>query len=190
MDKTRQRPPQKRRPSRASLKPARVARRLLKPVKSERRRPPHRCEDERVTARRKKAFELRVRGHTYADIARALHCSEGTACEDITAELFDLRTKTRQDVEAVREMELSRCDLVIKSQWPKALKGDNRCALAIIRAMDHRAKLLGLYAPTEVKVEGGMTVDVFAIARREIESGLARLAQSNGPAVVPGQPQP
>ena len=141
-------------------------------------------------ARRKQAFALRVRGHSYSEIARALHCSEGTACEDITAELFDLRTKTREDVEAVREMELSRCDAIVKGQWKKAMKGDNRCALAIIRAMDHRAKLLGLYAPTEVKVEGGMTVDVFAIARREIESGLARLAQSNGPAVVPGQPQP
>ncbi len=36
--------------------------------------------------------------------------------------------------------------------WTRAIEGDTRAALTVLKIMDRRAKLLGLYAPVQVDI--------------------------------------
>lgn len=55
---------------------------------------------------------------------------------------------------------------IINGLMPQVRKGDANAAVAMVRAMDHEAKLLGLYAPVKVNatVTDEMTARVKALA--------------------------
>lgn len=115
------------------------------------KRPPHPGEPERITARRVKALELRKTGMHYRAIAAACGVSVETAYADVQAELRALRDATVKTAEEVKELELRRCDQLLRDlHSKKGNKGQARVATAIVRVMERRAKLLGLDAPTKV----------------------------------------
>lgn len=120
--------------------------------KSQRQRPPHTGEDERIVARRVQAFELRKAGASYRQIAQQLEVDVATAWDDVQAEMADLRTLTVKLAEDVRTLELQRLDRwQAKLETHGLMNGDHRAVLAAVRISERRAKLLGLDAPVRVQ---------------------------------------
>lgn len=103
---------------------------------------------------------------TFREIAAALKCDVKTAHEAWK------RGRARQHAEAVEAFgayvgeQLATCSQIIDGLMPKILQGDAKAAEAAVRAMDHEAKLLGLYAPlrANVTVTDEMTAKVKQLA--------------------------
>lgn len=106
--------------------------------------------DQHIAERRLKAVELRKRRYSYRRIAAALNVDVSTAYRDVQAELAELRQKTQESVEELRELELAACDDVIVSMWRAAGEGDAQAARALLQASESRRRLLGLDAPTKI----------------------------------------
>ena len=104
------------------------------------------------TDRRYEAIQLRREGKSYRDISAALGCSVSTAFSDVQKELQEVRKKTREDAETVRDIELERLDLMLKALFPKAQAGDTKAACTILKIMDRRAKYLGLDAQEVINI--------------------------------------
>lgn len=112
-------------------------------------------EETRVTIAHQQALELRRAGGTYRDIATAMGISLRTAYEYVNSELLMLRELTVEDAEAVRDLELSRCDAMLAGLWRTgATKGDPASVMSALKVMERRAKLLGLDAPSQSQVMG------------------------------------
>jgi hypothetical protein len=106
---------------------------------------------------------------TFREIAAALECDVKNVYEAWK------RGRARQHKEAAEAFgayvgeQLATCQTVIDGLMPVVLRGDANSAKAgeaIVRAMDHEAKLLGLYAPVRasVTVTDEMTERVKALA--------------------------
>jgi len=126
-----------------------------------------------VKARRAKALELRVSGASYEAIADALGTTKYTTYLDVQKSIAGLDKIAKEHAERLRDIELARCDALIKAAWPAAQDGDDKSINAIVRIMDRRAKLLGLDAPEKHQIDG--TLDI-ADARESLARKLARLA--------------
>ena len=68
--------------------------------------------------------------------------------------------KLIQEHEAIeaRQLELDRLDEVQSSFYETAVEGDHKAAEVVFKAMDRRAKLLGLDAPEQKKVETSFSI--------------------------------
>ena len=55
--------------------------------------------------------------------------------------------------DALRQLHLERVDAVMGATWGRAVAGDIRAAGIVLRCLDRRAKLLGVYAPARVDLE-------------------------------------
>lgn len=107
--------------------------------------------------RRVEAFNLRVAGYDYRQIHQALNeagykCSIKTCYYDVQETLRELSTFERVLAEDVRAMQLARLDQLMAGLSDTAFAGDTYAVEAYLRVLDHQAKLLGIYAPTEVTV--------------------------------------
>jgi hypothetical protein len=60
-----------------------------------------------------------------------------------------LKERPVEGVDELRALELDRLDSLHEVVWPKALAGDLGAASVILRIMDKRARLLGLYPSPE-----------------------------------------
>lgn len=108
---------------------------------------------ERVTENRARAFELRKEGLSYRAIGKVMGVSLTTAFEYIQAELNDLREKTVEAAQDVRDMELQRCDEMMAGLWKKgAITGDPAIVMTVLKVMERRSRLLGLDAPSKAEV--------------------------------------
>ena len=54
-------------------------------------------------------------------------------------------------------LELTRLDAFQATHWPRALRGDLKARELILDLMDQRARLLGLYQPTQEPLESDPT---------------------------------
>lgn len=97
-----------------------------------------------------KSLELRINGYSYRQIARALSISERTAYLDVQEELAALDALVSKRAERLRDLELARLDKILRSLWDPIKAGDAKAAMAAIKALERRARLLGLDAPTKV----------------------------------------
>ena len=103
--------------------------------------------DPDAAERRNKALDMRSRGYSYTDIAKALGISRSTAHKYVTAELDKLRAETRASAAQIRSLELARLDRLWRRAEEMLADGDADGAKAIaaaIRIMERRARLLGL----------------------------------------------
>ena len=122
-------------------------------------------------------------GASYEAIADALGTTKYTAYLDVQKSIAGLDKIAKEHAERLRDIELARCDALIKAAWPAAQDGDDKSINAIVRIMDRRAKLLGLDAPEKHQIDG--TLDI-ADARESLARKLARLA--SGVAGIPAIP--
>lgn len=89
------------------------------------------------------ALNLRAAGMSYEAIAKRLaYANKSHAWKAIDALLRD---RAAEAGDRVLDLELHRLDLLQQGSFAGALRGDPKAAGTVLRAMDHRAKLTGLY---------------------------------------------
>lgn len=91
----------------------------------------------------REALQMRKEGVTYPDIARKLGYADHSGARGLVEK--GLSELTREPAEELRDLELSRLDDIIRGMYPRMKEGDHNAANAMVKAMDHRAKLTGLY---------------------------------------------
>lgn len=136
----------------------------------------------KTAERRGKAIRLKIEGHTYNQIAELLGYSNGaSACCDIRRALEKHVVEEGLAVEAWRELELARLDVLQKAVWPEAMEGNPRAIETALKILDRRAKMLGLDSAIKLEV---LTIDALdaQIQRLEAELGRHDLAALDGEA--------
>ena len=100
-----------------------------------------------------KALQLRLAGRNYDEIAAALqYANRSVAWKAVK----NAMTKTlREPADQIRDMETDRLDKALAGIWTRVIKGDDRAIQTFIRLSEQRAKLLGLYAPTQTDITSG-----------------------------------
>ncbi|GAA3267772.1 hypothetical protein [Streptomyces lavendulae] len=132
--------------------------------------------------RRAKAIRMKINGSTYTEIADELgYSSRGSACSDVRRALEKHVIEEGLAVEAWRELELARLDILQKAIWPEAMEGSPRAIETALKILDRRAKLLGLDSAIKLEV---LTIDALdaQIQRLEAELGRNDLAALGGEA--------
>lgn len=116
-----------------------------------------------ANTRREFALQLRASGLNYREVAEAMVSrftrdllpstyDERYAWRDVQTEMSKLRSMTLETAQQYRLMELYRLDQLQSAIMPDAVGGDQKAIASVLKIMDHRAKLMGLYAPSEVKI--------------------------------------
>lgn len=103
-----------------------------------------------------KAWDLRVEGKTYREIADELGCGTTTAFRYCQRVLARHRKETHEKAEQHIQLQLQRLDLLLRSALPAARSGDARSIDTILRIEERKAKLLGLDKPT--KADHGVSI--------------------------------
>ena len=131
--------------------------------------------------RRTDAIALRLAGADYETIAAKLgYSTRGAAYTDITRALEARLAEQREEVDLLRQSELSRLDRLQQGVWTAAISGDPRSAEVALKIIDRRCKLLGLDAPMRHEV---ITMSAVEEAIRTLE---AQLGEDGGE--VPDEP--
>jgi hypothetical protein len=97
-----------------------------------------------------RVFELRIKGHTFDQIAGEVGYSGPSgawqAYQRIKSETIF------ESIDEARQLELMRLDEMQLAVWDRAINGDLPAAHCVLKIMDRRAKLLGLDKPEKVEV--------------------------------------
>lgn len=101
----------------------------------------------RLIENRRIAMEHRRDGFSYRQIAAAMGVTPSTAYAYVQAELNDIRDQTTEDTEAQRDIEIQRCDEMLRHLGPGIRVGDPPSIMTAIKVSERRARLLGLDAP-------------------------------------------
>jgi hypothetical protein len=159
-----------------------------------------------VAERRAMALQFRGYGMNYREVSEAMRANYGArlpatyderyAWRDVQSAMNDLRVKNMETANNIRVLELSRLDSLQATYMPGALNGDVKHLKATLSIMEQRAKLLGLYAPKEIKHSDWRTeiIDLVKqglITRQEIEKDYGEdfarsVFDTRGEAVVEG----
>jgi hypothetical protein len=121
--------------------------------------------------RRAKALNLRIAGGTYQQIADALgYKNRDGAFRAIDTALRDI---PRESAERLKVLELDRLDKMQAILAKQVNEGHLGAVDRWLKIMEHRAKLLGIYAPEkqQVAVSGGMTVIHSPVPQDEVTGG-------------------
>jgi len=154
--------------------------------------------------RRRKAIDMRMAGASYQQIADELgYNSRGAACQDVTRALETAVVEQARSVEAYREEELQRLDVLLAEAWAvlkrqhitvshgrtiyddrtgEPLLDDGPVLTAIDRILkiqERRAKFLGLDAPQRHEVVSVDALDA-EIQKLHAELGRGEAGQAAG----------
>ena len=104
-----------------------------------------------AAARRAKAVKLRTAGLTYDQIAKELgYANRGTVYRVVSQAL---RSQTLEAVGELRTLEVERLNSLQVAMWQKAMDGDVPSAMAVVRCIMSRCRLLGLDGPGLLRAE-------------------------------------
>src|SRR4051812_33274734 len=93
--------------------------------------------------KRTRAVELLAKGCTYDEIARRVgYAHRGSAHRAVAKAL---REREAESIDCLRATQLTRLDELESAVWDQAVQGDYLAALAALRILDQRSRLLGLY---------------------------------------------
>lgn len=106
--------------------------------------------------RQQEILQRRMSGQSADDIAKAMHLSIASVYRLISKALQD---QQHEDVVAYRAVDGLRIERLIASHWDEAVRGSTEATKVIVRLLDHRAKLFGLYAPTKIDANVGITME-------------------------------
>jgi DNA-binding CsgD family transcriptional regulator len=129
-----------------------------------------------VRQREARALELRGEGATYLQIGQQLGVGETMARRIVGRALGRL---VREPAAQLIALECERLDMLTRAAMPRALRGSARHAEIVLRAMERRARLLGLDAPTRSEVHV-MTAEEQDALDREIEALLRTYRDGGG----------
>lgn len=116
-----------------------------------------------VQQRRKDAFELRIQGFSYREIAIVLSdkykdkLSAGydgqEVWRDVDTEFKKIKMGVQTDARIARMIELERLDKMFMVVYDQALGGSLKATDRALKIMERRARLLGLDQPNLIKVK-------------------------------------
>jgi len=115
--------------------------------------------------RKYEALDLRVKGYTYQEIADTMCVSKQTAYKHVESALLEQKDKYRELAELVREQELLRLDLMLKSLEGKIKNGDVQSINTALKIMERRA----FYIPTEIEKVNKSISAIPEIASKKLE---------------------
>jgi len=104
-----------------------------------------------MTPKEQRAYELRLSGKTFKEIARELKYADPSGAYQ--AYLRAREVVSLENIGEWRLLELERLNAVQNSLWEKAMSAHIPSINALLRVFDLRAKLLGLYAPEKHEVQ-------------------------------------
>jgi hypothetical protein len=142
------------------------------------------------------ALALRASGATYKQIAQALEVSEPTAWRIVQQEA---ENAIQESAREILDLELTRLDRLQMGIYADAISGDLSAIDRVLKIMEQRAKLLGLYdrapqqdqLPSEgvVIIRGETTEDYIAglraIRAAEETHGVSSTDSMRGPLALP-----
>lgn len=117
----------------------------------------------RIMERAEKVFSLRLAGFSYRKIADQLDISIDTVREDVKRITVEFPEQTARDLVAFQNLQLVE---MMRPHYLKAIKGDSRSTGAMLKLMEHQAKLFSLF---DIPQDNGMA---------DAMSALNALAQS------------
>jgi len=111
----------------------------------------------RAAQLRKRAFEMRLAGHGYREIAEALSVPEPSAWKMVGVELQASQAANHDLVRRYREEQLERLDAALRAIWPAVESGQLDAIACFLQIEERRSRLLGLdTAP--IATEAGSSV--------------------------------
>jgi gamma-glutamyl:cysteine ligase YbdK (ATP-grasp superfamily) len=121
------------------------------------------------------ALRLRQAGFTYDEIAiRTGYANRSSAFRAVSSAL---KKTLKEPSDAVRMVELTRLDQMIKALWPTAEQGNLGAIDRVIKIMERRARFLGLDSAQDINVNFGKMSD--AELRDYIQRCLAEISSSD-----------
>jgi hypothetical protein len=145
-------------------------------------------DEDRIELRQAEAVKLRIRGKSYRAIAAELGVSLGQAFADVHAVLDRTKAEADESVEQARAIDLERIDKALDSletiieSGGSGMEGSDpdetrlKAFDRLVKLQDHRAKLLGLYAPEKKELTGADGAPIAIDARGALLERLASLA--------------
>lgn len=94
---------------------------------------------------------LRREGRTWDQIAQIVGYKDPSGAH--SAYMRASARVVAEDVEAIRQIETERLDMLQSAYWTQAMSGDVPSGLQVLRIMERRSKLLGLDQPVRQQVE-------------------------------------
>lgn len=125
--------------------------------------------DSGVIARERRCLELRLCGRSFDVIADEVGYANRSAA--LKAVRRALARTLQEPADELRQVELARLDALHEVVWTMALAGDLHAVDRVLRIAERRARLMGLDAPTRVRVSEGA-------ADREVELAAAEIART------------
>lgn len=112
-----------------------------------------------MAERRSDAWKMRVKRKTYEQIGQALGVSTQTAYEYCQYHYNTVEIGTAETVREAKTRDLETVEQLLDVWVPRALGSEDKAptegaVAAVNRLLQHRAKLLGLEAPTQAEVSG------------------------------------
>lgn len=105
--------------------------------------------------KRTRAWELRVRGWNIREIARELRVTRETAHRYLIRETEEMATRRRELADHYVDCSLDQIDTVLRRALDLLdAESDMAAAQVVLRAIERKARLLGLDAPTRIEATG------------------------------------
>jgi hypothetical protein len=104
-----------------------------------------------MTPKEQRAYELRLSGKTFKEIAKELKYSDASGAYQAYQRAREV--VSLENLGEWRLLELERLNAVQNALWDKTLEGHIPSINALLRVFDLRAKLIGLYAPEKIQVQ-------------------------------------
>jgi hypothetical protein len=104
-----------------------------------------------MTPKEQRAYELRLSGKTFKEIAKELKYSDASGAYQAYQRAREV--VSLENLGEWRLLELERLNAVQNALWDKTLEGQIPSINALLRVFDLRAKLIGLYAPEKIQVQ-------------------------------------
>jgi hypothetical protein len=96
-----------------------------------------------------RAVELVRQGKSYDAVARAVgFANRGTAHRVVTKALAE---RLVDGIDDLRDVEVARLDALQAALWPRVERGDTRAVNTVLRIIDRRCRLFGLYREATVE---------------------------------------
>jgi hypothetical protein len=103
-----------------------------------------------MTPKEQRAYELRLSGKTFKEIAKELKYADASGAYQAYQRAREV--VSLENIGEWRLLELERLSVIQEALWKKALEGYIPAVNALLRVFDLRAKLIGLYSPEKHQV--------------------------------------
>lgn len=130
-----------------------------------------------ILERQLNALELRKSGYTYREIASRLGVNHQTAYTDVNKALEHLAKLGENSAVELRQLELERLDRAVAGMMHWIDAGSPMHVQALVKCIQERAKLLGLYAPEEVKIDWRVVAQNAGVEPQQINAEFEELVK-------------